>query len=353
MVAVEKFKSSQVSEPTHTNGVVRDIGLPIIVVDKERLRDSMNSSRFVRLAQEQGLVPQDQDERQALEQELTDLFLSHNKPLSEDPNAKLKLVTFLSLVKIPEANQRRLRVRSYKRVGNRVNNEWFLNSWMDNESFMTRVISNKRRKAAIAQLGDKFKIKCSEVKGGIRLKTWPFLLRGFHPIQIREITGFSLKQIHRQKKYLFNSGVDVVRNRRESMKQAVRIKSIKLSEEEALPRANYAAFALKLIENGLITNDISSWEKLEEIYQEENRPLPEDLFEKLALEAFLRTQQSLKNGDRTLLDRYINLGDGINREWYERDEFIRERYFISEKIWSYTELVRIFPKEFTRARLRD
>lgn len=85
---------------------------------------------------------------------------------------------------------------------------------------------------------------------------------------------------------------------------------ISLDEE----RRNELARAL--LDAGLITDDVSSWKNLQNIYADAGRELPKNLADKIRLEIFLKAKKSSDEGDSSLMEQYVRLGMSIDADWF-------------------------------------
>lgn len=166
----------------------------------------------------------------------------------------------------------------------------------------------------------------------------PFYLRGILNKDIAEFTGLKPRQVGNS---IYNSKTSLVnrvepltpeeakeRNRKSAVRgQAGRFMDSAPTEDEK----KNIALVQKFVGDSLFTNDLSSWEKLKELYSKYGRNLPESSAVMLRLEVFFSARQQAENGDRTLLEMYINRGNEIDKNWF-MNSLREEQRFITGKL---------------------
>lgn len=93
---------------------------------------------------------------------------------------------------------------------------------------------------------------------------------------------------------------------------------------------NSLVFAQKLLDEGLITSDLSYWTNVNELYKNTGRTLPDNFSQKLRLEILLRGLSELKKGSSETLIKYDKLGREIDDQWFKKT-FAEEEGFVKAK----------------------
>lgn len=96
---------------------------------------------------------------------------------------------------------------------------------------------------------------------------------------------------------------------------------------------NSLVFAQKLLEEGLVTSDLSFWVSVNELYKDSGRKLPDNFSQKLRLEILLRGLREGKKGSSETLIKYDKLGREINAQWFEKN-FLQEEGFVKAKAFT-------------------
>lgn len=168
----------------------------------------------------------------------------------------------------------------------------------------------------------------------------PLVLRGGSSDDVAKLTGCdsflviaSIDRLH--KKGLLSS----IEDRGKTIYQAVQ-KDSDCEEDEN----NCLVMARRLISQGLLTNNLSSWEELHHLYRSYQRQLP-SFVERIILEVFLNARKQAVNQDKNLLKLYIITGEEVDREWFENSSLNEEQFFITKNLVLMTEpLQRLLPK---------
>lgn len=178
---------------------------------------------------------------------------------------------------------------------------------------------------------EEYKRRSSLERGGVKIKTLPLFLRGAMAHEIVEITDLKAIQIARSRDGLRKSG-----ELPKSTKSAESL--IKRKAHLGKPRAgireylkeqqNSFSFARKFCEVGLIGKDLAGWEKLHQIFSDQEKELPEAFSDKLRLEIFLRAVEEAKKGDRSLLKKYNEWGRELDPVWFEKSLADTEGFII-------------------------
>lgn len=181
------------------------------------------------------------------------------------------------------------------------------------------------------------KRKESESKGAPMIKTLPFLLRGGPVDEIVQITGLKTNQV---------KGVQD-RLRRPKRTSLYRLPKPTTQETTAKRRRSMAgrargspriytetqqrSFELirKFWEAGFVTEDISSWQKLHDVYRHAKRNVPDEFSTRVRLEVFLEARLAAMKGNQDLLTAYIAFGEAIDSQWFFSESFLVEQRFIT------------------------
>lgn len=159
----------------------------------------------------------------------------------------------------------------------------------------------------------------SQGKEGSLMKVLPLLMRGASVAETAFIT--SVKKPH----------IDSIRRRAEEVSKDLDQELIRKRQGEGV-RIWHAShgrgkselsdlfFAKKLYEAGFITADLTSWQKLHELYQLNRRKLPESFADRVRLEVFYIGMNTLlekgKEKGGGILADYARLGKEVDEEWF-------------------------------------
>lgn len=94
-------------------------------------------------------------------------------------------------------------------------------------------------------------------------------------------------------------------------------------------------FVAKLLEEGIIDNDISSFYVLKDLFRGKETELTNlSVDVQLRLEAFVKVVMQELKGSTGLRERFIKIGEGINRQWfYDRSsDAVKQQIFIRQKL---------------------
>lgn len=180
----------------------------------------------------------------------------------------------------------------------------------------------------------------------------PLALRGATTEEIHKIQGIKPSQINnaltkaRRKSSLLPSPTE------EETRRAKRLahlgKRMREARKYTQEEENAFVLAKKLISEGVVGYDLSGWRHLHSIYEQAKRDLPDSFAKCLRLEVFLRTQLNANNGNRELMDKYVEWGLEIDTDWF--GELAAEEEFITRTVGEKRDKDEIFLDEFLRAR---
>jgi len=117
-------------------------------------------------------------------------------------------------------------------------------------------------------------------------------------------------------------------NRRKGAKRFKKRRESGISEDEK----RGILFARELIFAGLITDDVSNWDRLEQMYRRNGIQLRDDFAYRLILELFLAARVMADNGDRSMIERYVRMGTSFDRDWFTNQRMTDDRHFIMEQL---------------------
>lgn len=135
--------------------------------------------------------------------------------------------------------------------------------------------------------------------------------------EIAEVTGFTNKQVRNalyRKRPDWNAipsfTPEQVRERKRrgaAPGQPKRLADRQVSDDQK----KSILLAKALYETGLITEDTSYWDRLHGFYSQYQRSLPEDFYQKLALEVFLSARIKLQEGNPDLFTTYRDISKDL------------------------------------------
>jgi len=169
----------------------------------------------------------------------------------------------------------------------------------------------------------------------------PLFLRDALPGEIAQISSFTHKQVrnaiyrrrpdwHSIPRELFSKEREKERRKMAAKPgQRKRLVDRAPSSEEQVKNIEFARI---LLNDGFITDDLSSWNNLNIFFANHSRDLGDDFFYKLILEAFLKARQKADSGDRDLIEKYIVLGKKMDPEWFKSERLTTDRHFILDNI---------------------
>ena len=117
-------------------------------------------------------------------------------------------------------------------------------------------------------------------------------------------------------------------NRRKGAKRFKKRRESGISEDEK----RGILFARELIFAGLITDDVSNWDRLEQMYRRNGIQLRDDFAYRLILELFLAARVMADNGDRSMIERYVRMGTNFDRDWFTNQRMTDDWHFIMEQL---------------------
>lgn len=173
----------------------------------------------------------------------------------------------------------------------------------------------------------------------------PLVLRDGLTSEIMDITGFTKWQVNnakyskkhpewRQVPGYSAPGKETERRRRSHQGKPNKLENRQPISEDQKKNNN---FAKKILDAGLITDDLLYWNALNSLYLRLERNLPEEFSDKLRLELFLKGQvHRFTRQDVSLIRTYRDMGQRIDSSWFpislaidERlvTRFVEEEYF--------------------------
>lgn len=181
------------------------------------------------------------------------------------------------------------------------------------------------------------KRKESESKGAPMIKTLPFLLRGGPVDEIVQITGLTTNQVkgvqdrlrrpNRTSLYRLPkpTAQETTAKRRRSMAGRAR------GSPKIYTESQQRSFDLirKFWEAGFVTEDLSYWLKLHDVYRHAKRNVPDEFSTALRLEVFLQARLGVMRGNEELQKVYVTFGEEIDSQWFFSESFLVEQRFIT------------------------
>lgn len=175
--------------------------------------------------------------------------------------------------------------------------------------------------------------------------------------EIAEITGFTKEQV---KGVIDKNGARPKWNRIppltpeqvvEQKRRAAKAKKPRNPKDRELPtqdEKNSLAFAKIVFDSGLVPEDLRDWLELKFIYSQNKRDFPDNFAKRLRLEVFLRARLNADNGNRELMDKYVEFGLKIDRDWF--NDLVAEEEFITRTVRKKIARETLFLDEFFRLR---
>ncbi|RJQ37475.1 hypothetical protein C4559_03595 [Candidatus Microgenomates bacterium] len=195
----------------------------------------------------------------------------------------------------------------------------------------------------------------SLAQGGVRVRSFPFIVRGALVDEVIQITGLKRRQVETQVYALREEGVLKKPTKEETnlTKRKGHLGFDKKGHKEyRQEQQNSFAYARRIFQAGIIGKDLSAWNQLYTIFAHQNRQLPGAFSDKLRLEVFLRAFSEAKLGDYSLLNTYNQWGREIDKEWFEQclieEQRAIEAYDLATTVLMYYEaysLEEIYKKE--------
>lgn len=202
----------------------------------------------------------------------------------------------------------------------------------------------RHEKSAQTRTGKRQPMEAVIGQSTVWVKVKPLFLRDASVPEASDITGFQRRQVkdalHRNKTRPEWQRIDRVvdpelTRKRRSQAQKRRF----ISDPEIIENQKKGIELIRLfMDQNLVTEDLSSWKDLNDIYTKMNRDLPESLVDRIRLEFFLAARKALADGNPDLLIKYKELGDFVNLAWLG-DISVEENFitqFVSGKIETQT-----------------
>ena len=164
----------------------------------------------------------------------------------------------------------------------------------------------------------------SEVQTSTWRVVYPLALRNASNIEIVEITGLSyvaVKSLVSNKRgYMEVPEYKSSENRAERrIRTNLRISAAKRGMPKSPHEINSLSFARMAFMEGLIDSEGSAWHQLKELYRSEGRELPQNFYDRLRLEVFLKARLALSGEyGQSVLATYFELGRKIDDIWFGR-----------------------------------
>lgn len=168
----------------------------------------------------------------------------------------------------------------------------------------------------------------SDQKGGYWQSLVPLFKRdsSLAPLDVAKITSLTTVQVSRFKDSHLPSPMPEEKTKNLIRRNQIRWHGFSQDELEGF------AFVRKLIEAGLITEDITYWDKLNHFHKERQRPLPERFAEKLRSEVFLRAVDVTSRRDNDLFMTYQSIADSSSSLGdYARQMDMEEELILSRR----------------------
>lgn len=226
---------------------------------------------------------------------------------------------------------------------------WYSEEWREwRESFLQTLKQQEftqehRDKISAAKKGQKTALQTMEVrrsiskkKGGIMGQAFPLFQRGWYVSDVIEL-GFERRQVTNALAKMKIAGLVKRPTQEEKKEGAVRSHRTK----EYLPEENNShLLARRFLDDGLVVDNLEYFNKLQNLYQERGRKLPESSSDRLRLEVFLRAVSETKEGDGSLIRKYIERGQGVDPVWFAKNLVVDEEAIAfsaisAEEILSY------------------
>lgn len=190
------------------------------------------------------------------------------------------------------------------------------------------------------------KFKISRSKSGVMANTYPFFKRRILPISMSSISGLTVNHLERIRRTLRHADLleplsDTQTRLSISKGMAVQIRRKKETILEKKNREKTEELVREFLSAGFISDDLSNWEKLNQLYENHERPLPLDEADQLRLEVFLNAKSKASEGDKSLLMAYQRFGESIDPEWFHAS-LTGEEEFISEHLVGERKIAEIF-----------
>lgn len=163
----------------------------------------------------------------------------------------------------------------------------------------------------------------------------PLVLRGATASEIPGISGLTYSQARnsifrkRARQYSapdsYSSDEQIkARRKKTHLGKAKKIEDRRLSRHEH----NSVEFAMELFGAGLITDDLSVWQRLCSILGEARMITEEPISYGIVLEVFTLARVKANEGNRGLLESYVSRGLAIDEEWFKSGKLTQDRRLI-------------------------
>jgi len=206
-----------------------------------------------------------------------------------------------------------------------------------------RAKDDVKEKVRRAHLGKKHteetKKILSEIKGDRKKKLLPHLLRNIPPVEIiLAEPEFGIRKVYDAYNAHRKTG-ELKRPTPEETSQKLREAQLGRKGHErkeiSSTQRRRAEFVHSLREEGFIGEDITNWITMHNMYEREGREFPKDLgiIGRESLEIFMVGMKSVYDGDSTIRNRYISLGQKVDEEWFDNDDILHgEHVFIRDAV---------------------
>lgn len=226
----------------------------------------------------------------------------------------------------------KLIVRLYFDNGRPLSINWSADGLQEDRLFVRRVLRAQRLREV--KQDPKFQKKyqeAMEARAVTMSQVSPFVKRRIPLWDIAQITGLRKSQVKGATKKIWKKDDRLRQSDQE--KSEVHRRGI-LGRKRAEPKiptpqqANGFAF-LQNIGSGVITDELSRWNQLHTLYQQEGIELPYEPAERLRLEVYLKSLVALTRRNSSLILQYQRVGREIDSEWFKQlephERFVRRK----------------------------
>lgn len=162
-------------------------------------------------------------------------------------------------------------------------------------------------------ISEEFKLRMSKSRGGVMIRCLGLFRRDASIRDIVMITGLGREQVH-------NAVYNAVRSQlipHRTKEQERRDRSVGHKKSEFNEDQKFGiVFARRLIKKGLVHHNLKFWDGLFLLFRSKGKKLPEDLWDRLHLEVFLKASVDSIKGDDEGMRVYRSLGESLDRAWF-------------------------------------
>ncbi len=242
--------------------------------------------------------------------------------------------------------------RRYDMLGKDQGDEWFADPSFRRErgyvTFSTKRSYQMRQKWADPAFAKERKQGITDALSNtavVRSRVLPLAFREGSQREIERLTGLGFEQVRNvlysaRRAGLLRGITDEERTEihRKGGKTTAHIRWRTEDPDALRPEAHKSiALARRFLEEGLVGGDLSSWERLNQLYERYDRILPPNLSDRLIFETFLIVLEALEKRDGGPLAKYREFGDAVDPSLRKR--FALDETFIAEAIRKQVELL--------------